>query len=199
MVARRRGCWATPRRGLHEGQEEDAGEAQIDRCEDGKGWCSSWAVVVVLLVAARVAQATLLQTSFVPDEYWQSLEVAHHAVYGPASEPRPLQPLDCGATSTTSNNSGDGSTGTSGGFTGGGNDGNGRSWPALTWEWCLPRPIRSFTAPALPALVWALLPDWVAKLHPDPAAVRTLAPRLVQGGVGRNGVGMGGSSCGKED
>ena len=34
------------------------------------------------LLAFRCVNALLLQTSFVPDEYWQSLEVAHKVVFG---------------------------------------------------------------------------------------------------------------------
>ena len=34
------------------------------------------------LLAYRVINALLLQTSFVPDEYWQSLEVAHNMAFG---------------------------------------------------------------------------------------------------------------------
>lgn len=37
---------------------------------------------VVGLVLFRLVNALLVQTSFVPDEYWQSLEVAHYLVYG---------------------------------------------------------------------------------------------------------------------
>ncbi|KAH9515358.1 hypothetical protein Btru_014243 [Bulinus truncatus] len=34
------------------------------------------------LLAVRVANALLIQTQYVPDEYWQSLEVAHRMVFG---------------------------------------------------------------------------------------------------------------------
>jgi len=36
----------------------------------------------VLLIAYRIINALIVQTSFDPDEYWQSLEVAHNKVYG---------------------------------------------------------------------------------------------------------------------
>ena len=40
--------------------------------------CWWWLVVGVY----RVANALALGTAFVPDEYWQALEVAHYAVFG---------------------------------------------------------------------------------------------------------------------
>lgn len=42
---------------------------------------SRWQVLVAL-VAFRVSSAVFSQTAFVPDEYWQSLEVAHRMVFG---------------------------------------------------------------------------------------------------------------------
>jgi GPI mannosyltransferase 3 len=41
-----------------------------------------WVVSFWLFLAFRIANAALLQTSFNPDEYWQSLEVAHRIVFG---------------------------------------------------------------------------------------------------------------------
>ena len=38
--------------------------------------------VAWIAIAVRVTQALLTQTFFQPDEYFQSLEVAHHAVFG---------------------------------------------------------------------------------------------------------------------
>lgn len=38
--------------------------------------------VVGLAVCVRICQALLMQTSFSPDEFWQSLEVAHRIVFG---------------------------------------------------------------------------------------------------------------------
>ncbi|KAM4630422.1 GPI mannosyltransferase 3 isoform 2-T2 [Polymixia lowei] len=37
--------------------------------------------VTILSVAFRLVNCFLVQTSFVPDEYWQSLEVSHHMVF----------------------------------------------------------------------------------------------------------------------
>ena len=34
------------------------------------------------LLVFRIINAWMIQTSFVPDEYWQSLEVAHKAIFG---------------------------------------------------------------------------------------------------------------------
>ncbi|KAJ8305556.1 hypothetical protein KUTeg_016101 [Tegillarca granosa] len=38
--------------------------------------------ILLGLIAFRVTNALLIQTQFVPDEYWQSLEVAHNMVFG---------------------------------------------------------------------------------------------------------------------
>lgn len=38
--------------------------------------------ILLGLIALRVTNALLIQTQFVPDEYWQSLEVAHNMVFG---------------------------------------------------------------------------------------------------------------------
>nr|XP_023472754.1 GPI mannosyltransferase 3 isoform X3 [Equus caballus] len=37
--------------------------------------------LVLFTIAFRICNCFLVQTSFVPDEYWQSLEVAHHMVF----------------------------------------------------------------------------------------------------------------------
>ena len=39
-------------------------------------------LLLTFLVVFRVANALVCATSFVPDEYWQALEVAHKAVFG---------------------------------------------------------------------------------------------------------------------
>ncbi len=39
-------------------------------------------LVLPLLFLLRLLLAALLQTSFVPDEYWQGPEVAHYLVFG---------------------------------------------------------------------------------------------------------------------
>ncbi|XP_058283194.1 uncharacterized protein LOC131381109 [Hylobates moloch] len=37
--------------------------------------------LVLFTIALRILNCFLVQTSFVPDEYWQSLEVSHHMVF----------------------------------------------------------------------------------------------------------------------
>lgn len=37
--------------------------------------------IVVFSVVFRLINCFLVQSSFVPDEYWQSLEVSHHMVF----------------------------------------------------------------------------------------------------------------------
>ena len=39
-------------------------------------------LVVLLIVAVRLASVFIVQTYYVPDEYWQSLEVAHKLTFG---------------------------------------------------------------------------------------------------------------------
>ncbi len=36
----------------------------------------------ITALAVRVAQALLIRTAFAPDEFWQSIEVAHRLVFG---------------------------------------------------------------------------------------------------------------------
>ena len=38
--------------------------------------------LLVLCLAFRALNAVLVRTAFAPDEYWQSLEVAHRMVFG---------------------------------------------------------------------------------------------------------------------
>ncbi|XP_070762231.1 GPI mannosyltransferase 3 isoform X2 [Enoplosus armatus] len=49
--------------------------------EDGSPLNYGGTRVVVFSVAFRLINCFLVQTSFVPDEYWQSLEVSHHMVF----------------------------------------------------------------------------------------------------------------------
>ncbi|XP_007898015.1 GPI mannosyltransferase 3 [Callorhinchus milii] len=49
--------------------------------EQSTGWMGANAYFVVFTVAFRTLNCMLVQTSFVPDEYWQSLEVAHTMVF----------------------------------------------------------------------------------------------------------------------
>ncbi len=44
------------------------------------GW--SWDQLMCVLVIFRTVNALFNYTAFVPDEYWQSLEVAHRMVFG---------------------------------------------------------------------------------------------------------------------
>lgn len=38
--------------------------------------------VFLLILAVRLASVFVVQTYYVPDEYWQSLEVAHKLTFG---------------------------------------------------------------------------------------------------------------------
>lgn len=39
-------------------------------------------LVFLLILAVRLASVFIVQTYYVPDEYWQSLEVAHKITFG---------------------------------------------------------------------------------------------------------------------
>ena len=54
---------------------EDDGQPQ-------SGITRQWGPMLGSLMIFRVLNALLCSTSFVPDEYWQSLEVAHRMVFG---------------------------------------------------------------------------------------------------------------------
>lgn len=66
--------------------------AEVDpEADEGPDTCTQWISsaaascswrLFAVLVVFRVSSAVLSQTAFVPDEYWQSLEVAHHMVFG---------------------------------------------------------------------------------------------------------------------
>ena len=83
------------RRGLHSEKEppssiiSNGGEESLEASEAPSkeslkqlvpGW--SWGQLVGVLVVFRTVNALLSYTAFVPDEYWQSLEVAHRMVFG---------------------------------------------------------------------------------------------------------------------
>lgn len=39
-------------------------------------------IALIIIAAVRLASVPLIQTFYVPDEYWQSLEVAHKLTFG---------------------------------------------------------------------------------------------------------------------
>ena len=43
---------------------------------------TKWRPLVAVLVTFRLSSAVFSQTMYHPDEYWQSLEVAHRMVFG---------------------------------------------------------------------------------------------------------------------
>ena len=69
---------------ISNGREESLEASEALSKESSKqlvpGW--SWGQLVGLLVVFRTVNALLSYTAFVPDEYWQSLEVAHRMVFG---------------------------------------------------------------------------------------------------------------------
>lgn len=48
----------------------------------GKASIGDAKLVLLGLIAFRLLNALVIQTTFVPDEVWQSVEVAHRWVYG---------------------------------------------------------------------------------------------------------------------
>ncbi|KZT57787.1 glycosyltransferase family 22 protein [Calocera cornea HHB12733] len=86
----------------------------------------------LLSLAVRISLALATCTFFQPDEYFQSLEPAHHAVFG---------------------------------------------FGALTWEWTIRPPLRSFAYPALFVPVY-----WLLKVtHLDTTQLLIILPKLLQG------------------
>ena len=81
---------AMKRRELHEGRVSassddvrESGEvssASRECKEMISGW--RWSHIVGVLVVFRTVNALLCYTAFVPDEYWQALEVAHNMAFG---------------------------------------------------------------------------------------------------------------------
>ena len=65
------------------GREEDETDngALKQELQVGGGWINGWRMFVAVLIF-RVASALACRTAFVPDEHWQSLEVAHRLVFG---------------------------------------------------------------------------------------------------------------------
>ena len=68
------------------GAADDQFMAREQRLFDGPRFVrlalSSERTLFLSLLAFRIVNAFVVQTSFVPDEYWQSLEVAHKMVFG---------------------------------------------------------------------------------------------------------------------
>lgn len=58
----------------------DQQESAQSSVKEKKNWSDSG--LLILLVLFRWMNVGLVQTSFVPDEYWQSVEVAHKVVFG---------------------------------------------------------------------------------------------------------------------
>ncbi len=56
-------------------------EGQTDGARARHGGQLDWALASFIILV-RCVNAALVQTSFVPDEYWQSLEVAHRMLFG---------------------------------------------------------------------------------------------------------------------
>jgi phosphatidylinositol glycan class B len=81
---KRRGLRSDPSSAVSNGGEESLEASKALSKESSKqlvpGW--SWVQLVGVLVAFRTVNALLSYTAFVPDEYWQSLEVAHKMVFG---------------------------------------------------------------------------------------------------------------------
>ena len=97
---------------------------------------------LALLVRILIALST--RTFFQPDEYFQSIEPAHHAVFG---------------------------------------------YGHLTWEWLIPRPIRSIAYPALNIpIFWALKVSGLSELPVlgDLLLVRACCPTRQAGAMTHN-------------
>ena len=62
-------------------REVDTYESEVAKGKEEAGSGSQWRLLGLLL-AFRVVNALLSFSAFVPDEYWQALEVAHNMVFG---------------------------------------------------------------------------------------------------------------------
>jgi len=54
--------------------------------------------ILLMMMVFRLFNCMLVQTYYVPDEYWQSLEVAHHQAFGypfPCSSCDSLSSFSC--------------------------------------------------------------------------------------------------------
>nr|XP_061796420.1 GPI mannosyltransferase 3-like [Nerophis lumbriciformis] len=56
-------------------------ESLLFKKEDNPPLRKEWLTIAVFSVIFRMVNCFLVQSSFVPDEYWQSVEVAHHMVF----------------------------------------------------------------------------------------------------------------------
>ena len=74
----RRSAHQQPRGGSSEEHETRGGR----KSDSGTARSSLPGVWLASVVVLRLASAPLNQTAFIPDEYWQSLEVAHRMVFG---------------------------------------------------------------------------------------------------------------------
>lgn len=99
--------------------------------DDDSSYSMLDAPLFLLVVLFRCLNSLLVQTFFDPDEYWQSLEVAHHVVFGYA----PVGPLDEPGPADL--------------------NGDYFRYGALTWEWRAA--IRSFLHPSIFAVLYKLL------------------------------------------
>ena len=62
---------------LQEGEPGGRGREGTEGRQRGTSW-----KLFLCLVVYRVVSALVCRTAFVPDEHWQSLEVAHRLVFG---------------------------------------------------------------------------------------------------------------------
>ena len=62
-------------------ENRDGVDESVTPTGESKEFIPGWSWVGALLIF-RTVNALLCYTAFVPDEYWQSLEVAHKMVFG---------------------------------------------------------------------------------------------------------------------
>lgn len=76
------------------------GAARGAAAQPGAGAAGGTSALTALAVAVRVLNCALVRTSFVPDEYWQSLEVAHRMAFryplAVRAGPSPRRPRSAG-------------------------------------------------------------------------------------------------------
>jgi len=75
----------TPLEEIHEFNEDEEGYLFDDEILGPsiiKKIMSSEKTLFLSLICIRIVNSLAIQTSFVPDEFWQSIEVAHKMVFG---------------------------------------------------------------------------------------------------------------------
>ena len=72
------------RKGIGSGKHQETTTLSSEQGKISSSWSlgREWRSLVAILAIFRTLNALLSYSAFVPDEYWQALEVAHKMVFG---------------------------------------------------------------------------------------------------------------------